>query len=244
MARGEITPDEGAARLDFVDASPAAVAATTAPPAGHPAGATLRRVKVSTQIGTAEVVGDPSVAFAVAEGAHSARQEGDMMVIEQRPFEGSDTFTFGHPGNPRGPRRNLIVRMNPDLELITDVQAGSVRVDGVHGPIKSEVQAGNFSIEDFRGPLDLSVQAGNVIASGRLETGESRIHCEMGSVAIRLEKGSSVRIGARTQLGKLVLEGAGAQTSASGSDKRLTVGAGAASLDINCEMGNVRVTVD
>jgi hypothetical protein len=249
VAAGTITAEEGAARLESLE--------TPAPPIPAPAlprpGLKGRSVKVISQFGSAEIVGDPSVAFAIADGPHRARQDGDTMVIEHQPFDEDDSFAFSQ-GTPR-PRivlngaaiafRKLTVRMNPDLALTADVQAGNVRVDGVHGPITSEVQAGNFNVSDFRGTLNLIVQAGNVNASGRLDSGASKVRCEMGQVKIKLEKGSSVRITAHTTMGKVAIEGEGAELGGTGrSAREVTLGSGAATLAIDCTMGNVKVSTD
>jgi hypothetical protein len=247
VAAGSITAEEGAARLDFLE-SPAPAPAPAPPP--QPSRITGRHVKVVSQFGSAEIVGDPSVDFAVAGGPHHARLQGDTMVIEHVPFD-EDTFSFSH-GERRIAingfdiqRRKLTVRMNPDLALTADVQAGNVRVDGVHGPITSEVQAGNFKVSDFRGPLNLVVQAGNVTASGRLDSGASKVLCEMGSVKVNLERGSSVRISAHTTLGKVAIEGAGAeQAGAARSGRDVTIGSGTATLDIECTMGSVKVSAE
>jgi len=249
VAAGTITAEEGATRLESLE--------TPAPPAPAPAspapGLKGRFVKVISQFGSAEIVGDPSVAFAIADGPHRARQEGDTMVIEHQPFDEDDTFAFGKgESRPRIAlngaaiaRRSLTVRMNPDLALTADVQAGNVRVDGVRGPITSEVQAGNLKVSDFRGSLNLVVQAGNVTAGGRLDSGASKVRCEMGQVKINLEKGSSVRITAHTTMGKVAIEGEGAELGGAGrSAREVTIGSGAATLDINCTMGNVKVSAD
>src|SRR4029077_4596352 len=164
-----------AARLDSLEDAPPAAApasASTSPPS-QPAGLSGREVRVVSQFGSAEIVGDPSVAFAVAEGPHRARQDGDTIVIEHEPFDDADSFSFGRGRNiaVNGldfQRRKLTVRMNTDLALTGSVQAGNGRVLGVHGPITTDVQAGNCKVDDFRGTLDISVQAGNVTASGRL----------------------------------------------------------------------------
>jgi hypothetical protein len=249
VAAGTITAEEGAARLESLETPPTPAPATAAPVTGLKG----RFVKVISQFGSAEIVGDPSVAFAVADGPHRARQEGDTMVIEHQPFDEDDSFAFGQGASrPRIvlngatiARRNLTVRMNPDLALTADVQAGNVRVDGVHGPITSEVQAGNFKVSDFRGALNLVVQAGNVTASGRLDSGSSKVRCEMGQVKINLEKGSSVRITAHTTMGKVAIEGDGAELGGAGrSAREVTVGSGAATLAIDCTMGNVKVSAD
>jgi hypothetical protein len=253
VAAGTLTAEEGAARLDSLEpeapsSEPNRAQSSPSLPA---AGGMARLVKVVSQFGSAEIVGDPSVAFAIADGPHRARQEGDTMVIEHEPFDDSDGFSFGR-GSRRIAingfdikRRKLTVRMNPDLELVANVQAGNVRVDGVHGPITSEVQAGNCKVADFRGTLNLVVQAGNVAAGGRLDSGASKVRCEMGSVKINLEKGSSVRITARTTLGRVAIEGAaGEHTMVGQSGREVTIGSGAATLDVECTMGSVKVAAD
>jgi hypothetical protein len=253
VAAGTITAEEGAARLESLDSTESEPSTSSAPaPLVAPtAAADTRRIKVVSQIGSAEIVGDPSVAFVVADGPHTARQDGDTMVICHAPFEESDHFTFG-----RGERRitvngldfhkrKLTVRMNPKLALFASVQAGSVRIEGVQGPIDGEVQAGNCQISGFRGPLDFVIQMGNLSASGRLDAGASKVRCEMGSVKINLEKGSSVRVTARTTLGKVSVEGEGTDQVAVGqTSKDVTIGSGAGTLDVECTMGNVRVSTD
>ncbi len=197
VAAGTISAEEGAARLDSLEsvesASPAGVS-RPAPPAFQPVPSSTRRVRVTSAIGSAEIVGDPSVAYAVAEGPHRVRQDGDTMIIEQGPLDEHDHFSFSR-GDRRAlidtmdiGRRKLKVRMNPDLAL-------------------------------------------------------SKIRCEMGNVTINLEKGSSVKVTARTTLGKVAVDGSGGEQIILGqSGKEVTVGSGAGSLDIECTMGNVRVS--
>ncbi|HVS50038.1 MAG TPA: DUF4097 family beta strand repeat-containing protein [Candidatus Dormibacteraeota bacterium] len=251
VAAGTLSAEEGAARLESLEAEAPSVERAQVPPTAIPAGPAGRLVKLISQFGSAEIVGDPSVTFAVAEGPHRAREEGDTMVIEHQPFDDDDSFSFGHGGSRRivvngltMERRKLTVRMNPDLALVANVQAGNVRVDGVHGPIASEVQAGNCKVSDFRGTLDLVVQAGNVTASGRLDGGASKVRCEMGSVKINLEKGSSVRITARTTLGKVAIEGEAAARAEGQPGREVRIGPGAGTLEIECTMGNVKVVAD
>jgi hypothetical protein len=251
VASGTLTAEEGAARLDSLEAEapPAAPSLSPATPPSLPSSPTGREVKVVSQFGTTEIVGDPSVTFAVAEGPHRARQEGDTMVFEHEPFDESGSFTFG-----RGERRisvnsfqhrKLTVRMNPALALVATVQAGNVIVNGVHGHITGDVQAGNCRVVDFKGTLNLVVQAGNISASGRLDSGVSKIRCEMGSVKVNLEKGSSVRITAHTTMGKVAIEGAHeGRDAAANSGRDVIVGSGAATLDVQCTLGSVKVTVD
>ena len=253
---GTMTAEEGAARLDALadQAELPAAPATAAPRLGDVSMSTApaaRSVKVLSQFGSAEVVADPTVATAVAEGPHRVRVDGSTMVIEHVPFQEEDTFTFGVAGRRieingfdfKG-RRNLKVRMNPDLPLNASVQAGSLRVEGVHGPITAEVQAGSCTVNDFRGPLNVVAQAGSVTASGRIDSGASKVRCEMGSVRLALTKQSSVKITARTSMGKVAIEDESGERAIAGpGGKEVTIGSGAATLDIEGTMGNVRVSV-
>lgn len=247
VASGQITASEGAARLESLDAPPSAQDAAERPavPAVQPAPNT-RQVRVNSQLGSAEIVGDPSVTFAVAEGPHVARQDGDTMVIEQSILRGDNSFSFdaGRRAlvNGNGGSARLVVRMNPDLPLFARVRAGDIRIEGVHGPISGEVQAGNCVVRDFRGPLNLVVQAGELDASGRLDSGASKLRCQMGEMNIRLEKGSSVRISAHSTMGDVSIDGAFGDGVVSRSGGEVTIGAGAATLDARCTMGTIRVS--
>jgi hypothetical protein len=267
VARGELSPSEAASLLEDLETRQApepeperdprdwaadwAEEPASTPPAEAPPDGGATRIRVVCTIGTADIVGDPTVREAVAEGRHVARREGDTLVIEGRDDEvEAYGFTFGwaggrqrlrrahrHPGFNWGDITPLRVRVNPDLALDVHNQAGKLRIRGVHGPIKANVQAGGTDISDFRSPLDLSVQAGSISAHGRLDHGSSRIHCEAGSVRIHLERGSSARVSAHTTLGKVVF------------DRRDTrspwvIGGGEGTLDIDATMGSVRVTAD
>lgn len=268
VARGELSPAEAATLLEDLEAGTASerdprdwaadwaepASSTSAPPPPQPPpGGGAARIRVICSIRTADVIGDPSVREAVAEGPHVARREGDLLVIE-----GQDDFGMGvqgfqfnwsdsrherhmrmrrrHPGFRWGDIAPLRVRVNPDLPLEVDASAGRLRIRSVHGPIRANVQAGAIDIADFRSPFDLNVQAGSVTARGRLDGGSSRVNCEAGGVRIALERGSSVRVTAHTTLGKVAFDG----------DARSpwTIGAGDGTLDVSATMGSVRVSAD
>jgi len=234
VASGAITAEEGAARIEALEAAPGA----SPPPTPSQPGVELKQVRVVSRFGNAAVIGDPSVAYAVADGPHKARQDGDTMVIEQSPLADDTTFEFNRPyARVSIPgfdfHRKLVVRMNPELALRTTVQAGNLSIEGVRGPVTSDVQAGNCTVYGFAGPIDLAVTAGNLEASGRLDGGRSSIRCQMGEVKLTLDRTSNVRILAHTTLGKVAVDGA----------KDQIVGAGAGTLEINCTMGDVAVVV-
>jgi hypothetical protein len=273
VARGELTPAEAASLLEEIErggqqderdprdwaadwTTPQPDAATrpgqtsTSPEPAPGGGAT--RIRVIRSVGSADIIGDPSVREAIAEGPHVARREGDLLLIEGQDdwyAGGGAGFRFDWAENRHRQHRMrhgrgfrwddhtpLRVRVNPDLPLDVDTQAGRVRVRGVHGPIRANVQAGSTDITDFRSPFDIRVQAGSVSARGRLEGGASRITCEAGSVRIQLERGSSVRVTAHTTLGKVSFD--------DGARSPWTIGGGDGSLDIDATMGTVRVSAE
>lgn len=271
VARGELSPAEGAALLEEIDAEAAHSSENEDPrdwardweadwadrrsdqgvamPPPSPTGERAARVRIVRTIGTADIVGDPTVNEAVAEGPHVARRDGDTLVIEgeEDPW-GMPGFHFAWGGGrrryrgrqrrgfPFGDLMPLRVRVNPDIPLEVESQAGKLTIRGVHAPIKADVQAGSTDIVDFRSPIDLSVQAGSVRARGRLDRGASRIRCEAGGVRIRLERGSSVRVSARTTLGKVQFD--------NDASEPWVIGSGEGTLDISSTMGSVRVMAD
>lgn len=278
VARGEITPTEAASLLEELDTrsqepaaeeddprdwakdweQPPGGSESAPPPPPETGTGAAARIRVVCTIGTADIIGDPSVREAVADGPHLARREGDMLIIRGQEL-GQDMgpgFMFGWDEGRWGDRHErhrqrmmrvrrhgqhgnapLRVRVNPDLPLDVENQAGRLRIRGVHGPIRATVQAGGTDIDDFRSPFDLTVQAGSVRARGRLDAGASHVRCEAGGVRIHLERGSSVKVNTRTTLGKVHLPGDGRSSS-------VTIGGGAGTLDIDATMGAVRVSAD
>jgi hypothetical protein len=228
VAAGQITPEEAASQLEAIKHD-------------EPDQSAIRKVRVVKQFGTLEIVADPTVREAVAEGPHRARIDGDVMVLEGEAASDWGGFFFG--GGRDWAHQTLRIRMNPALPLDLQVQAGTCRVRGVEAPIRADIQAGSATIDGFRNELDVSVQAGSLKASGRLDEGDSRINCNAGSVSLHLQRGSSVRIKARTNLGKVELPGE-ASLRQNRSAQEAIIGDGGGSLLIEGNMGSVRVTAD
>src|SRR5881628_1291442 len=220
VAAGTITAEEGAARLEALESNATTSDKTPAPAPPTPPASGVRQVTVNSRFGNAEIIGDPTVAAAVADGPHRARQDGDTMVIDQSPLSGDTGFEFVRPFGRIAisgfdPHSRLTVRMNPALAL------------------RTRVQAGNRVVEGFAGPVNLAVSAGNLEASGRLDGGTSSVRCQMGEVNLQLDRRSNVRITSHTTLGKVVVEGVDNQP----------VGNGAGPLEVSCTMGDVKVAV-
>lgn len=230
VAAGDLSPEEAESRLAELDGGDRATA--TLEPA-----VTVRVVRIA---GAAEVVGDPAVKEAVAEGPHAVRREGGQLVIESRPGPG-EGYTFGPLHLSTDAHRRLRIRMNPDLPLDAEIQAGSLRVQGLKSTIHADVSAGSAHIDGFVKPIQVKVQAGSINASGRLVEGESRISCEAGSVRVALAADSSLKIRARTTLGRLSIPGKVSRGVLGGEIQETVLGGGAGSLDIDSAMGSVTV---
>lgn len=243
VARGELTPAEAATQLEST--TPDSASGTVQPDS---AATPLTAVRVTSDFGSVRVVGDPTVAGAVAEGPHEAEQDGSTLVIRTY-IAGGGGFVFGRRGRirvnmgGRGHDDRIEVRMNPRLALELDVKAGDIRVDGVEGPLRANVMAGDVRIDRFRSPIQLDVKAGQVRARGRLDRGESRVRCSAGQVRIELESGSSVRVRASARLGSVDLAEGSEMVGIGGSQERV-IGGGAALLDLEATMGQVEVRAD
>ena len=240
VAAGEITAEEAAVELQAIDGETDPV---DAPPQAPALSGRAARLRVEAGMGSVTVLGDESVLEAVADGPHRAQRDGDTLVIQNGDEQFLNSFVFGGRFGFAGKEHRLTVRVNPRLPLDADLQAGSLRIQGVRAPIKAVVQAGVARIDGFTEPLDLDIQAGSVRASGRLTGGRSKISCQAGKVDIELERGSSVKVSARTSLGRISLPGSPVFAGTGDASATTQVGDGEGTLDITSELGSVQVRV-
>jgi hypothetical protein len=196
------------------------------------------------------VVGDPTVAEAKVEGSHRVRREGNALLIDGtiEPDEpGGFTFEARRPPWHRqwarwlGMAEPLVVRIHPGSPVDAEVSAGSLAVIGVTGPLHVVLAAGSARLDGVASPFDVETRAGAVRVRGRLDSGESRIRCEAGSVNVQLTRGSDVRVRARAELGRVRVQGVSGHEPQLGSQREVTIGAGTATLDIEAAMGSVEV---
>ncbi|HVB53051.1 MAG TPA: hypothetical protein VNF24_02510 [Candidatus Acidoferrales bacterium] len=245
VAAGELTPEAGAAQIEALHQSQVAV---TEPP--------IRKVRVVGALHPLRITGDAEVRDAVVSGLHQAQREGDTLVIRTTASGDDDSgFSFRWPGragipnfgsgHPERALRPIQVRMNPALALEVEMSAGLLSVRGVKGPIKADIQAGSAKLEGFASPFDLKVTWGTVSATGVLKSGHSKVRCEAGTVKIGLEEGSSVRVQARSTLGRISLPGEAAGISdgwtMGGEQREATIGSGDGQLDVETTTGAVWV---
>lgn len=262
VSRGELSPEEAADQLTTLPPGPSGGAATPPPPLGggtpssppsdHTA---VRRVVVRASVCSVSVVGDSAVVGAEVSGRHQVRRDGGDLVVEVEPDLTNDdsgprsgVFVFRRQGEQRGldlrevmhkgwPRAQI--RMNPDLPLDIEVDAGSATIDGILGPIRCDVDAGTAKITGFRHPIDIDVDAGTVTAEGVLTDGESRVQCDAGSVKLQLGQGSDVTVHVDVNLGRAEIRTPNPPTG--GREKTVVVGAGTGSLSVRGDLANVEI---
>jgi hypothetical protein len=205
------------------------------------AGPVISTVRVRSACRAVTVVADPEIQTAVADGEHTATIEDGALVIHA-VIDRPPGFAFlRSPGRARTVLRArvhaggdfippLVVRMNPDLAFDGEVDAGSMNVTGLRGPVRAVASAGSVNIDGFDGPVDLRVAAGSLTARGRITSGQSHIDCDAGKVTLRLTPDSSVSVRARVTLGQL--------------NTPDQVGDGAGSLEIDANLGAVDVAVE
>jgi DUF4097 and DUF4098 domain-containing protein YvlB len=245
VAAGELSPEDGSAQIEALHRGQVAVSE-----------APIRMVRVVGALHPLRITGDGEVREAVVSGLHEVHREGDTLVIRTTTGGDDDSgFAFRWPGragipnfsgsHPERSLRPIQVRMNPDLALEVEMSAGLLSVKGVKGPIKADIQAGSAKLEDFASPFDLKVTWGTVSATGVLKDGNSQVRCEAGTVKIGLEAGSSVKVQARSTLGRISLPGESASLTEGwtmgGEQRDATIGSGRGRLDVETTTGAVWV---
>lgn len=262
VAEGRLDPAEAARLLDQPaqpgtepgpEPGPGPEASTTPaePPAPQPERDDLvRRVVVRATARSVRIVGDVTVAGATVEGPHAVHREGGDLVVgppeaatqpgsysyEQRSTLSrwlSESSTWGTP---------LTVRVNPTLPVEAEVTAGALRMSGLAAPLGVKVTAGSLVVADCVAAVQGVVRAG----SARLDVrpvGTSALRVETGSLDLRLQPGSDVRVRARVQLGEVSVRGTDGEWRKIAPDaaEDVVVGTGRDEVDIDLVMGSAKV---
>ncbi|MCU0264907.1 MAG: hypothetical protein MUC45_02165 [Actinomycetia bacterium] len=257
VAEGRLDPAEAARLLDQAPAAapaqaesqpaPDDAAAAVPPPSPDQA---VRRVVVRATARSVRLVGDVTVDSATVEGPHAVYREGADLVVgppeaaaepgsysyEQRSTLSrwlAESSTWGTP---------LTVRVHPTLPVEAEVTAGALRISGLAAPLSVKVTAGSLVVADCVAPVQGVVRAG----SARLDmrpVGESSVRVETGSVDLRLQPGSDVRVRTRVQLGEVSVRGADGtwrKVSPEGTEE-VVVGTGRDTVDLDLVMGSAKV---
>jgi hypothetical protein len=237
VAAGTISPEEASAQLRAV--TPPDVVAEE-----------VRRIVVKAGAVRLTVVGDESVAQAVADGPHTMRREGDALIIDTNTTQGD--FSTEPPRSAFmsfiGQMVNRVgaaveIRVNPDLPLQVLLVGGPLEVRDVRAGASIGVEAGSAQLTGS-GPLLFDVASG----SGRVDwtfSGESRVRADMGSVNVTVRPDSDVVVTADTSLGQALVKSHSGNLKApqDAATPPITVGAGTGRLTVSSRMGAAQVTI-
>ena len=190
------------------------------------------------------IIADDHVSTAAAEDVHQVKRKGSTLeILGDHDFPGvKDAIawvksvkgldTIKDDIKDLGIGKELMVRVNPSLEVDIDVSASSLAVTDVPHLGKVRLAAGSASITGAHVISDLMLQAGQVTVSGTFTQDWSRIRCESGQVVLIIAPDSDVVVRADSQLGRITWEGVEAP------DTELVLGQGAAHLDLGVVLGH------
>ncbi len=241
VAAGRLNPEEASTRIRELSAPGEEVA---------PMAEEVRRVVIKAGAVRLIIVGDDSVAQAVATGPHTMRREGDALLIDTNTTEGE--FTAEPPRSAfmtwLGQMVNRVgaaveVRVNSDLPLQVLLVGGLLEMRDVRGGASVGVEAGSAQLSGA-GPLLFDVASG----SGKVDwvfTGQSRVRADMGSVSVTVWPGSDTVVTAEASLGQAVVKTHTGNQKASGDTGTapVTVGEGNGRLTVSARMGAASVTL-
>lgn len=281
-ATGSTTTDPGGTRPS---SEPAAVWGTPsgAPPgrpgaaetpaagasAGSPGTATdgegpVTGLRVRAAYQSIDVFADPAVAGAYATGAHTARREGGLLVVESPDLPPADPergrpeaggwFAFSGLGSLGALARpfpwnrsafQVQIRVNPLLPLELDLSGCSLRIFGGEAGAQVRLLASSMKADRLRGPLVIEAMTSSVKGEV-VPSGQSRITAEQSSVRLALLAGTDLRIRATNRMSTVVL----ADQTSPGSHRlrhadtlEHVIGAGRDQLDLEAVMSSVVLAV-
>ena len=259
VAAGELSPEEAIRHLDA--GRPQTPLWTEQPPGPRtedrprPAGGAddVTSVRISASYRNLDVIADPAVATAYAEGEHVIEQDGSTLVVDGRGaglFGGTEDprswrFAF-NAAVPRGKMisrgwwdHNLTVRVNPLLPLQIDAVGSKLRVRGGEAGGDLRLVASSVGLEALRGPIRLEANSSSV-KGGLAPVGECRILAEQSSVKVALLPGSDVRIKVRNRMSKVVLpERVGRSRTVKQEWAECVVGEGRGELTLDAMMSSI-----
>jgi hypothetical protein len=200
VARGDLTPEEGAHRLRAAlhdlsadphephDQGEPETQETPTPAASRerPVRSSVkhgRRVRVDANAGSVRIVGDPSVTVVDVDGDHEVQEDGDTVVVRCTPLRDLDLdidaawggWGHGHRGGRRG------FAIHPPRVRVDDLKRRfqvTVRVNP-ELPLDAHVAAGAVSVRGVRAPISCDVDAG-----------AARLHDVSGALDARVNAGA------------------------------------------------------
>ncbi|GAA3576973.1 hypothetical protein GCM10022197_37730 [Microlunatus spumicola] len=207
----------------------------------------VERISVRAVGRRVRIVGETSVATLSADGPHVLRRNGTTLEVSSDGEIGPSLDGFSIlRGVPRslediralGLGKELLLRVNPALEVDVEVTAGQLSTERVPHLGKVRVTAGGAKLLDVTAVNDVLVQAGSATIKGTITSGRHRVRVESGSLSISLGDDSNVTVKSDAQLGRVSWAG-----GHSGAGDEVVMGHGNARLDVEVVMGHAQVRV-
>jgi hypothetical protein len=257
VAAGEVDPAEAARLLDEDPTAPTVDSTdrsdrssdVTAFPSADVAAVMIKVGGVKLT-----VVADPTVDTLVADGPHALRQDGPTLVLEA-PGEGgwrtqAPPKYLGWVPNvvwTAGRGEKVHVRVNPALPLTVDATASAVEIVGVRASLTLGGSASSVKVRDHVGSVHGTMSMGSAAVVGVI-TGPSDLTCELGSIDLRLERGSDATVTAFAEMGSLkMVRDAGRPDSFASYDgtssQSVVAGAGTHPFGVTVRMGSATIVV-
>lgn len=241
VASGTISPEEASLKIAGLTSEVQDVVHHDQP---------VQRIQIKAGAVKLNVVADPNVAEAIAEGPHTMRREGEALLIDTNTTQGDYSVEaprsafvtwVGQMMNRVG--ATVTVRVNPDLPLQVLLVGGSLDVQGVRAGASIGVEAGAAQVSGS-GPLIFDVSSG----SGRVDwtfSGQSKVRADMGSVVVTVRPDSNVSVTADTSIGQAMVKTHTGNLKApqDSSTPPVAVGAGEGKLTVSSRMGSAQVVV-
>ena len=207
----------------------------------------VERISVRAVGRRVRIIGETSVATLSADGPHVLRRNGTTLEVSSDGEIGPSLDGFSIlRGVPRsledvralGLGKELLLRVNPALQVDVEVTAGQLSTERVPHLGKIRVTAGGAKLLDVTEVNDVLVQAGSATIKGTITQGRHRVRAESGSLSITLGDDSNVTVKSEAQLGRVSWAG-----GHSGAGDEVVMGNGNARLDVEVVMGHAQVRV-
>lgn len=214
LARGAIDTAEASRRIaaleraeDEPEALPGAVSARPIPELTGSGGINAVTIRATGQ--RVRVIGDEAVDTVVVSGQHTLRRRADGLDILATGHLGPSVRGFSPVHPPRsaddlkqlGLGAALVVRVNPHIQVNTQLSGGSLVGRGVPHWGRVRVSAGLTRLSDVAQLNDGLFQAGSAVVSGPLSRGANVLRVESGGLVVELTAGADAALSARNQLG-------------------------------------------
>lgn len=142
---------------------------------------------------------------------------------------------------------DLELRVPADCGVHVRSKAGDIDISGV-AFIKGEFMAGDVDVSNVGG-FDINATAGDISVDTIVTSGQHSIRAAAGEVNLRLRAGSSAAVTGRVSMGEASVnrrDGGSFESvrGGAGENVNLSVGAGAAAVDVALSTGSLEVDVD